>query len=127
MMLVLFDQLFFFGYGLEINHRKIATLFEGFIFVQYISHTAGHACGKVAAGIADHQHTAACHIFAAVVAHTFDHGHSAGVANGKTLARHATEVSFAGDCAVKHGVANNDGFISSKTNIVLWLDDDLAT
>ena len=57
---------------------------------------------------AEHDDDAAGHIFAAVIADAFDDRDRAGVAHGETLARDAAEIAFAGDRAVKHGVADDD-------------------
>ena len=43
------------------------------LHIQHVSHTAGHACGKVASDLSQDHRTAAGHIFAAVVADAFHH------------------------------------------------------
>ena len=73
-----------------------------------IGDAARHAGGEIAPGLAQHDHHAAGHVFAAMVAGAFDHGDGAGVAHRETLARHALEIGFAGDGAVEHRVADDD-------------------
>ena len=42
-----------------------------------VSHTSTHACSEIAAGLAKHHHASSCHIFATVIASTFDDGDGA--------------------------------------------------
>ena len=69
---------------------------------------------------------AAGHVFAAMIAGAFDHGDGAGIAHGEALAGDAAEIAFAGDRAVHHGVADDDGFFRHDAGIRRRLHDDAA-
>ena len=78
------------------------------VFIPHIGQAAAHACSKVAASGPQHQHGAAGHVFATVVASAFHYSRSAGQTHRKALARHATEKGFTTGGAVHDGVAHND-------------------
>ena len=73
-----------------------------------ISHAARHACREVAAGLAEHHHAAACHIFAAVVARSLDDGDGPAIAHAEALTDDAVDVQLARGGAVESGVARYD-------------------
>src|SRR5690606_32283619 len=103
--------LFRFGeHGFQLHHGLIATVLEAAVFVQHVGDPARHAGGEIAARHAQHDHGAAGHVFAAVVAHTFHHGVTAGVAHAETFACDAAKVRLAADRAIHDGVADNDVF-----------------
>src|SRR5690606_18995426 len=85
--LALVELLLVWRHTLELDHGQVAALAEAVAGVPDISHAARHAGGKVAAGVAQHHHGAARHVFAAMITGAFDHGGGAGVAYGKALAR----------------------------------------
>ena len=60
-----------------------------------VGDAARHAGGEVAPGVAQHDHDAAGHVFAAVVAGAFDHRDRARVAHGEALAGDALEIGLA--------------------------------
>ena len=92
---------------LQLHAGGIAALGELAVFVIHVSHAAAHARCKVAAGLAQHHHGAAGHVFAAVVTHAFDHGRRAGQTHGKALACHARKEGFTTGGTEHHGVAHN--------------------
>src|SRR5664279_3478666 len=126
MVFLSFNQLFLFRNRLKINHRKIATLFKCVVLVQHISHTARHASREVAPGWANHKNTAACHIFAAVIARAFNDGDSTRVAHREPLTRYTAEISFTRDSTIEHRIAHDDGTLWHKADLLIWLDNDLA-
>ncbi len=73
-----------------------------------VGDAAAHARGEVAPGRAEHDHRAAGHVLAAVVAGAFDDRRRAGIAHAEALAGDAAEVRLALDRAVHHGVADDD-------------------
>src|SRR5262249_59519671 len=87
----------------------------------------GDSSREVAAGAAEHDHDAAGHVFAAMVAGAFDHGDGAGIAHGEALAGDAAEVAFAFDRAVQHCVADDDRFLRHDAGIGGGPRDDAAT
>src|ERR1019366_9291762 len=94
---------------------------------QHIGEPAGHARREIAAGGAQHDDDAAGHIFAAVIADALDDRYRTGVAHGETRAGHAAEIAFAGDGAVKHGVADDDRLMRRDfLGVARGIDDDLA-
>ena len=68
--------------------RGVAAPGKAAVFVVHIGHAAGHACGKVASGGAQHHDGAAGHVFAAVVARAFHHSAGARKAYSKALPGH---------------------------------------
>src|SRR5439155_3054344 len=70
-----------------------------------------------------HTNHASSHIFAAMVAGAFDHRDRARVAHGEALACNAFEVSFAGDGAVKHRIADDDIGARIAVHAGRWSDD----
>ena len=60
--------------------------------------------------LAQHDHQAVGHVFAAVVAHAFDDRRRAGIAHREPLAGHAVEERFAAGRAVEAHVADQNIF-----------------
>ena len=121
-------QLLFLGYRLKFNHRHVATFSEIAFFIKHIGDTARHAGSEVPPGLAEHNDDTARHIFAAMIARAFDDGNRARIANRKSLACHTTEITFARDRAIKHGVADNDRFMRHNLGCFSRrIDDQLAT
>jgi hypothetical protein len=89
------------------------------VLVVHVGHAAAHAGREVAAGLAQHHHGAAGHVFAAVVARAFDHRRGARQAHGKALAGHAAEEGLTAGGAVHHGVADDDVAGASPRNSML--------
>ena len=95
---------------------KIAALviqvFQRIVFREngYIGDTATHAGCEVAAGLTQHHHDAACHVFTAMISDTFNDGGCTRVAHGKAFTGNAAEVALATDGAVEHGIADNNVF-----------------
>ncbi len=126
MMMQAFNRCILGRNGGEINHGKIAALGKVTRLIEDVSHATRHAGGKVPPRVADDQHAAARHVFAAVVANPFDNRNGAGIAHREALARHAAEIAFAGDGAVKHRIADDDGFFRNEADLLLRLHDELA-
>src|SRR5207302_2607121 len=96
------------GDRLEVDLALIAEAREAAFRVPDVSNAARHAGGKVAPGIADHDDDAAGHVFAAMIARALYDGGDARIAHCKAFAGDTLEISFAGDCAVQHGVPDDD-------------------
>src|ERR1700690_3935855 len=93
----------------EIDRLQIAARFgEVPALVENVGDAAAHARGKISAARSKHRNQALGHVFAAVVADSFDHCRRSGVANGKTLARHTVKKRFAAGSAIQGNVANQD-------------------
>ena len=105
--------LFVAEHRLHAHHGSVAAAGELAVFVIHVGDAAAHSGGKVAPGFAQHQHSATGHVFAAMVAGTFDHCRSARQAHRKALTGHPAEKRFAAGGAIHHGIAHNgvaDGF-----------------
>jgi hypothetical protein len=59
---------------------------EAAILVKHPCDATGHTGTEVLAGTAQHQHGATGHVLAAMIAHTFDDGDGARVADGEAFA-----------------------------------------
>ena len=77
-------------------------------------------------GRPEHDHAAAGHVLAAVIAHALDHRVDAAVAHAEALARHAADVGLAAGRAVERDVADDDVFLGDEGRAVRRVDDDLA-
>mmetsp|Transcript_13331 Transcript_13331/g.42298 ORF Transcript_13331/g.42298 Transcript_13331/m.42298 type:complete len:300 (-) Transcript_13331:4135-5034(-) len=86
---------------------------EGAVLVEEIPDAARHARGHVAADGAEHNHRAAGHILAAVVAHALHDRHGQRVAHGESLARAPVDEQHAAGGAVQARVTSEGA--------VLWL------
>src|SRR3954452_13243193 len=92
---------------LELDQLGVALGLELVAGVQHVCDAARHARGEVAPGGPEHDHAAAGHVLAAVVAHALDDRLYAGVADAEALAREAAEERPAGGGAVQHRVADH--------------------
>src|SRR3981189_693414 len=101
---------------LEINRLQIAALFgEVAALVKNIGNAAAHAGGKISPAGSEHQHQAPGHVFATVVADSFDHSSRSGIANRKALASNPVEKRFAAGGSVKGHIANQNIFLGSES------------
>src|SRR5688500_16851627 len=83
-------------------------------FIKNISDSARHSGGEILSGFAEYDDAPAGHIFAPVVAHSFNPGVSAAVTHLKALARNARKKSFAACRPVKNRVSNDDIFVRGE-------------
>ena len=99
---------------LDIRHVQIAAGIEKPRLVVHEGHAAAHARGKIVAGFAEHDHDAAGHVFAAVIAEAFDHRDRAAVPYREPLSRDAVQENLAAGRAVKDGIPGNDIFMGNE-------------
>src|SRR5260370_20948026 len=101
---------------LEIDRIQIATL-SGKIaaLVKNVSDAAAHAGGKISATGSEHQDQAPGHVFATVVANSFDYSGRSGVANRKALASDSIEKRFAAGGPVEGNVADQNILLGPET------------
>src|SRR5579885_263573 len=92
---------------LEADELRVAARGEGAVLVEDVGEAAAHPGGEVASRRAEHDHAAAGHVLAAVVADALDDGARARVAHGEPLAREPAEERAAGGRAVEDGVADD--------------------
>ena len=114
------------GERLQFETVEVAVACEVAGFVPDVGDAAAHAGAEVAAGGAQHRHTPAGHILAAVVAYAFDDGMGAAVAHTEALGGDAAEIGLAGGGAVKHHIAHQHIVLGGKTAGGRRVDDDLA-
>ncbi len=96
------------------------------IFVVDPGQTAGHARAEVDAGGAEDDGQAARHVFAAVIAHAFDDGKSAGVAHREALACATGGKEPAAGCAVERDVAEQSMFFALEGDASAPADNQFA-
>ena len=102
------------GDRLEFDHGEIATLVEHAIFVQHVGNPAAHTGSEVPARMTKHYHTAAGHVFAAMITHSLYHCSAARIAHAKTLTANTREEHFSTNRAVQHSITDN--------NVIVGLD-----
>src|ERR1700730_5845294 len=94
---------------LQVDRVQVAALLGKIsALVENVSHPATHASGKISPAGPEHQDQAPGHVFATVIANSFDHSSRSGVANCKALARDSVEKRFAAGGAVEGNVANQN-------------------
>ena len=93
------------------NHFFVGFRVKIVVLIQHIGDAAAHARRKVFAHGADNHHTASCHIFTAVVAHTLHHRCGAGVPDTEPLTGRAIDEGLAGSSSVECHVADDDIFV----------------
>ena len=113
---------------LRLKERIVKTAFvqEIPIFVVDPREATGHARAEVDAGAAEDDCEAAGHVFAGVVANTFDHGIRSGVANRKALACAARGKKPAAGCAVQRDVADERVSLALLRNASATADNEFA-
>src|SRR5262249_7662763 len=114
------------GHRLELDHRHVAAGLEGAVLVEHIGYAARHAGGKISSGLSEHDHHAAGHVFAAVVAGALDDRDGAWIADPEAFAGDAAEVAFTLDRAIEHGVADDDRLFRHEAAVGGGTDDDAA-
>src|ERR1700759_5456323 len=96
------------------------------VLIEHPGDAARHAGAEVLSGAAQHQDGSACHVFAAVVAHTFNDGGCAGVAHSETLTS-ATGGKEAARCsAIERDIAEQDVVRALTRSIALGAKHDLT-
>src|SRR5690606_34652254 len=119
--------LFMRAHAFQCRDGRIAELREHTFGIPDIGHATGHAGSEVTAGSTQDNNSAACHVFAAVIAYAFYDSHRAGVAHRKAFACDAVEIGLAFQCAIKHGVAGNDLLRAEAAEVVRRAHNDATT
>jgi len=97
-----------FSSGPSFHHLVIAAQPEISRDVEDVRHASAHAGRKIPARSSEHDHAAAGHVLAPVVADALDHGVRAAVADRKPFAGDAAEVRLAARRAVQRDVADEN-------------------
>src|SRR4051812_18539818 len=103
---------------LEVDDLLVAALRELALRVEHERHAAAHARREVAAGRAEHDHAAAGHVLAAVIADALDDRAHARVAHGEALAGQAAEERAARGRAVEQRVADDDVRLRGERDVL---------
>ena len=111
---------------MDVDQLVVVAIDEVALLVEHIGKAAGHAGTEVDAGTAQHHDHAAGHVFAAMIAHTFDHGVRAGVAHREALAGQTRRIQGAAGGAVQAGVADDHGIPGVVARILGRTDHDAA-
>src|SRR6266852_1671417 len=76
----------------QLDHPGVAAVVEAGVIVEHVGDSTAHPGGEVAPGAAQHDHRAARHVLAAMVADTLDDRRRAAVAHREALASHAPKL-----------------------------------
>src|SRR5207253_8156946 len=106
------------------DHRLVAAAGELAVGVHHVGHAARHSRGEIAPGRTEDHHAPAGHVFAAVIADSFDHRVDAGVAHAEPFAGDAADVRLAAGRAVKGDVADDDVLLGDEAGLFRRMDDD---
>src|SRR5690606_41531118 len=96
----------FTGNPVDFHQLVVVSVNKVLIEIQHVCKATGHTGTEVVAGVAQYGHQTARHVFAAMVAHTFDNCVSAGVTHRETLAGGTGSVQSATRCTVQAGIAD---------------------
>src|SRR5215471_3612217 len=112
-------------YRLQIDGSEIGALLgEISALIKHVSDAAAHASREIPSAGAEHDHQSVRHVLAAVVANTFHHGRSAGVAHREPFPGNPAEECFSAGCAIEHNVADENVFFRGKTRLLRRVDDE---
>src|SRR5436190_10051102 len=106
----------------ELDHARIAALFEVSALVQDVGDAAAHAGCEVAAGATEDRHVSAGHVLAAMVTHALDDRRCAAVANAEALTTATVEEGAPAGRAVQRGVTDNDVLFGLEISSACWAD-----
>ena len=91
---------------IQLHMPRIQPALQLPVFIQHPGHAARHSRGEVVPHRSKHSHPAACHVFAAVVAHAFHNRPGAGIAHGEAFPGHAGHKGVSARRAVQGHVAD---------------------
>src|SRR5439155_18573910 len=93
--------------------------------IEDVRHAAAHPGRKIPPRLSEHDHAAARHVLAAMVADALDHGVRPAVSDRESLARDAADVRLAARRAIQRDVADDDVLFRDKRRLPRRIDDDL--
>ena len=121
-----FLNIIFAGQLVGGHHFLVEADVEIVSFIQHIGDASAHSGGKVLSGAAKNHHAASGHVFAAMIAHAFHYGRTAGVADGKAFSRHAVHEDFSACGSVQGHVSDDDVILCCKTASLRRINDQLS-
>src|SRR5260370_42101528 len=101
------DSPAFGRYEVNVDQFMVVAVDEIALHVEHIGEAAGESGAEIHAGASEHAHDAAGHVLAAMIARSFHHGQSAGIAHGKSFSGRACGIEFAAGGAVETGIAHD--------------------
>src|SRR5262249_56655964 len=107
----------------DVDHADVAAPLEVAIDVEDVGDAARHPRREVAPRASQHDHAAARHVLAAVVADALHDGVSAAVADGEALASHSADEGLAARRAVERDVADDDVLLGRESRAPRRKDD----
>ena len=104
------NECFLFGVFqfFQIDHLKVAPLGEIALFIEDVGNAAAHARRKIPSCTAKDNDAAARHVFATVIADTFDDGMRTAVPNAESLTGNPADECLAGRGSIKRYVSDDD-------------------
>src|SRR5256885_15641792 len=91
----------------ERNHLFIASARKLSVLVEHVSNTTRHPGGKISSRRTKHDYPSTSHVFASVIANSFNHGRCSAVPHTEAFTRCAADVGFATRRAIEGDVADN--------------------
>ena len=122
-----FINIFLLDDCFQFHHAEIAVHVEVAVPIKDISNAPGHACCKVTSGFAKNDYTATGHVFATVIADSFNDSMGATVPHAESFCCAASEEGFTTGCTVKYDITNDDVFFGSKATDFRWIDNDSSS
>src|SRR5215831_11492386 len=110
----------------ELNHGAIAAPGKVSIFIKHVGDAPRHAGAEVSSGLAEHNHAAASHVFASVIADPFDDGSQTAVSDAEAFTCDAIDVGFAAGGAVEGNIADDHIVFCLEGRSSWRMNDDFA-
>ena len=114
------------GERFELDHFLIHTIGEVAAFVENVGDAAAHAGREVATCATEDDRDSAGHVLTTVIAHPFDDGLRAAIADAESFAGHAAKIQLSGGRAVQTHVAGDDVLLGDERRLARRIDDHLA-
>ena len=116
----------FFAYlkRLHMNGMRVVSVTRERV-AQGVRNATCHARAQVHACRPEDRHDAGCHVLAAMLADSFDHGQRAAVAHRETLSGTAGHVEFSGRCTVEYRVTHQ--YVAAQGRFVPGSNGERAT
>ena len=119
-MMEFFQNVIFLGNRLKFHHGHIAPFGK---ITGFIQHIGGR---EIASRLPDDDDNTAGHIFATVIADTFNNGNGAGIAHGKPFPGDTAEITFPFNRTIKNRIADNDGIFGNDLAVFRRPDDNTS-
>src|SRR5210317_1401241 len=115
------------GDAFEFECFAIALFRELTFGIPYISNTATHAGTEITSGATKDNDASASHVFATVIANTFNNGTRAAVSNSEPFRYDSSNIGFAAGGAIKINVTCDDVFFGFKRALLRRIQNNFST